>query len=71
MFREIMRHSKPRLERMPSTCSTASLKELRRRVSIESMAAGDSNNDQNLEYEVTLVSKCVSLLFYELDVKCY
>ncbi|KAK8725221.1 hypothetical protein OTU49_010760 [Cherax quadricarinatus] len=55
MFREIMRQSKPQLERISSTSSMASLKELRRRVSLESMAEEDTDAAQNLEYEVTLM----------------
>lgn len=66
MFREIMKQSKPKLERIPSTSSMASVKEIRRRVSVESMSAEDADSAQNLEYEVTLVS-VPSLLgsFYE------
>lgn len=66
MFREIMKQSKPKLERIPSTSSMTSVKEIRRRVSVESMAAEDTDSAQNLEYEVTLVS-VPSLLgsFYE------
>lgn len=56
LFREIMRQSQPKLERSPSTLSSASLRELRRRVSVDSMAGEDTDGAQNLEYEVTLVS---------------
>lgn len=56
LFREIMRQSQPKLERSPSTLSSASLRELRRRASLDSMAEEDIDGAQNLEYEVTLVS---------------
>lgn len=56
LFREIMRQSNPKLERSPSTLSSASLRELRRRASVDSMAGEDTDSAQNLEYEVTLVS---------------
>lgn len=56
LFREIMRQSNPKLERSPSTLSSASLRELRRRASVDSMALEDTDSAQNLEYEVTLVS---------------
>ncbi|XP_063841828.1 chloride channel protein 2-like isoform X3 [Scylla paramamosain] len=55
LFREIMRQSNPKLERSPSTLSSASLRELRRRVSVDSMAEEDTDSAQNLEYEVTLM----------------
>lgn len=61
MFREIMRQSKPKLERISSTSSMASVKELRRRISVESMAAEDGDGAQNLEYEVTLVSNLLNI----------
>lgn len=51
-----MRQSNPKLERSPSTLSSASLRELRRRASVDSMAGEDTDSAQNLEYEVTLVS---------------
>ncbi|MPC24625.1 hypothetical protein E2C01_017713 [Portunus trituberculatus] len=54
LFREIMRQSNPKLERSPSTLSSTSLRELRRRASVDSMAGEDTDSAQNLEYEVTL-----------------
>ncbi|KAK3865204.1 hypothetical protein Pcinc_029176 [Petrolisthes cinctipes] len=56
MFREIMRQSKPKLERMPSSTSLNSFKELRRRISVDSMAEESTDGAQDLEYQVTLTT---------------
>ncbi|XP_050726376.1 chloride channel protein 2-like isoform X2 [Eriocheir sinensis] len=50
-----MRQTQPKLERSPSTLSSTSLRELRRRASLDSMAEEDIDGAQNLEYQVTLM----------------
>lgn len=65
-----MRQSKPKMERMPSSTSLNSLKELRRRVSVDSMAEESTDGAQNLEYEVTLVSTLAFGTFFMNERLC-